>query len=121
MLPSILDVPEWVQLGVMGLAKAAAVDYGDPYYKQSDHLFDLERVCGNDFRIFRKLAYACELYPTLKLGMDQFYGRDFFQRTWSKLNRPEKPYCQPLKFAREHSLADILTQDTKTPPPKRVR
>jgi hypothetical protein len=119
-VPAILDMPQWIQQSIIGFSKTAALDYSDNYFKKTDNICDLEKICGTDLRVFTKLAYACDLYPTLKQGLDQFYGTDFFQRTYNRLDASMQKTADArsrrgLKYAYEDdgTLGKILTKDTK--------
>jgi hypothetical protein len=81
LMPALLDMPEWVQRGIIGLSKAAAAQVSP-----AAEFCDLKQICGNDFRVFRKLAFACDYYPVIKRSLDMFYGEDFFPQTWEQLH-----------------------------------
>jgi hypothetical protein len=109
--PALLDMPEWVQRGVIGFSKIAAAQI-----QQAN--CDLKQICGNDFRIFRKLAFACDYYPVIKRSLDTLYGEDFFPKTWehlySNLQKTAKAeYPNTLNKRHSDQLGNLLAGEPK--------
>ena len=102
----------WVQQGLLGIAKHAK---SSPELTES--AADLEKLASKDAKVFTRLIMACDKYPIIKVAMESFYGNDFFQRTFNRLQnsytkianakKAHKIQERPLK----HSAVRVVTRD----------
>jgi len=111
-LGKVASLEPWVQLGLLGMIKHAKAA---PDMTQS--AADLEKLASTDARIFTRLAVACDKYPILKVAMDAFYGKDFFQRTsdrllntYAKIARAKVAFSKK-EIATKHAAVRVITQD----------